>query len=224
MPLRKTPLVNGQIYHVFNRSVAKQPIFNGIRECDVFLNLVEYYNFVNIPMRYSYLHRINIIERVSLYDKLYRENQKYTDINALSVMPNHYHLLIKQNQDGGISNYIRLLQNSYSHYLNVKTGRSGALFQSPFKAVRIENDEQFLHVARYIHLNPLTSYLIKKDSELMNCKYNSYRDYVTENPRRFITTKLLMSFFKNKEGFSKFHFDHVDYQRRLKEIEHLMID
>lgn len=224
MPLRKNPLVTDQIYHVYNRSVAQQPIFRNRRENNIYLNLIEYYKFANPPMRFSFFSRLDKEKSGMLIENLYKSDNNLVSIYTFSFMPNHYHLLLKQSQEKGIMNYIRLIQNSYAHYLNIKTKRFGSVFQSPFKAKRIENDEQFLHVSRYIHLNPLTSYLIENPNDLESYEWSSYKDYVGKNPRRFVDVSFLLSFHKDKEKFRKFTLDHSDYQRKLEKIKHLIID
>lgn len=175
-------------------------------------------------MRYSFLSRLNKEERSTIIENLYKSDNNLVSIYAFSLMPNHYHLLLKQIQEKGIMNYIRLIQNSYAHYINIKTKRFGSVFQSPFKAKRIENDEQLLHVSRYIHLNPLSSYLIENPNDLESYEWSSYKDYVDKDPRRFIDVSFLKSFHKDKEKFRKFTLDHADHQRKLEKIKHLIID
>lgn len=224
MPRRKPPLVSEEIYHVYGRSVAQHPIFRNKRARNIFTNLLEYYRFSKLPIRYSHYTRLNRIEKIKVSSRLYKRKKFLVDIYAFCLMPNHYHLLLKQTYDNGIMNFIRLIQNSYARYLNVKTNRFGSLFQSPFKAVRIETDEQLIHVARYIHLNPLTNYLLKDINELKLYEWNSYIDYVVKTPRKFIDTTFIMKFFENKERFKKFTQDNLDYQRRLERIKHLTLD
>ncbi|MFO8052595.1 MAG: transposase [Candidatus Omnitrophota bacterium] len=72
-----------------------------------------------------------------------------------SLMPNHYHFILCQLKDGGISKFMQKLGGGYTNYFNTKNKRSGALFQGKFKAKCIENDEYLLHLSRYIHLNSL---------------------------------------------------------------------
>lgn len=224
MPKRKTPLVNKEIYHVFNRSVAQQPIFRNKREYDLFTNLIEYYRFPSPPVRFSHYSRLNIEDKTKFLNKLYRQNKYLVDIYSFCLMPNHYHLLLIQNTNDGIMNFVRLLQNSYARYLNIKTKRFGSLFQSPFKAKRIETGEQFIHIARYIHLNPLTSYKLNDFAELSSYPWSSYKDYQTNSDRKFIKINTLLGFFKNKEKLEKFTQDNLDYQRKLEKIKHLTID
>lgn len=224
MPYRKTPLVTGEIYHLFSRSVAQQPIFRNKWEYDNFLRLIEFYRFSNPPVRFSHYIRMNKRDREKLLGGLYSDDKPLVDIFALTLMPNHYHLLVKQLINNGISDFIRLIQNSYARYLNTKINRFGSLFQSPFKGVRIETDEQFIHVARYIHLNPLTSHVLNNIGELKTVSWNSFKDCVSKTPRRFINTSKLRAYFKSDKDLLKFTKDNIDYQRRLEEIKHLALD
>src|SRR3972149_9613462 len=112
MPKRKTVLVNNEFYHIFNRSVAQQPIYKNKREYNVFLGALEYYRFQKVPFRYSHFVRLNSTEKISLLNHLYSANKNFVDVYAFCLMPNHYHLLLKQISNNGVSNFIRLLQNS----------------------------------------------------------------------------------------------------------------
>lgn len=223
MPFRKIVLAKDQIYHVFNRSVAQQPILNNKRENGIFLESMEYYRFSKPPFRFSHYSRLNIAIKPSILQRLYAENNVLVEIYAFCLMPNHYHILLKQITDNGISNFIRLLQNSYARFLNIKTKRFGSLFQSPFKAVRIETDEQFLHVSRYIHLNPLTSYILKDPYQLPTYVWSSWRDFLLENPRPYIKREKLLGIIK-KEKLIEFTFNQLDYQRNLQNIKHLILE
>jgi putative transposase len=224
VPQRKVQLVNGEIYHIFNRSVAKQPIFNSVNEYNTYLRILNYYTNNNPPLRYSYFSRLKQDVKTQIIENLYKQNNKLIQIFSFCLMPNHYHILAKQTAENGISNFIRLSQNSYARYLNTKTKRVGALFQSPFKALRIESDDQFIHVARYIHLNPLTSFILKDFEELKSYPWNSYTEYMSDNISDFINKTFLLSFYKNRQAFSKFTADNINYQRKLSKIKHLTID
>src|SRR3989344_3490298 len=84
MPIRKYPLVNDQIYHVYNRSVAQQPIFRNKREYNIFLNLIVYYKFVSPPMRFSFLSRLDKEEKAMLIENLYKSNNNLFNAQSLS--------------------------------------------------------------------------------------------------------------------------------------------
>ena len=139
-------------------------------------------------------------------------------------MSNHYHLLLRQIKDNGITEAVKLIQESYAKYVNTKDKRLGSIFQSRFKAVRIETDEQLLHVARYIHLNPLTSFVLSKKEDVHRYPWISFMDYINGYPRPFVSTELIHSFFKSKEKFIDFTLDQLDYQRQLEAIKHLIYE
>ena len=81
-------------------------------------------------------------------------------------MPNHFHLLLKQTIDNGISHFLSKFTNSYTKYFNTKYNRVGPVFQGVFKSVHIESDEQLMHLSRYIHLNPVVSAVVEKQNLL----------------------------------------------------------
>ena len=80
-------------------------------------------------------------QRQEIWNRLDKD-KKHTDILSYCLMPNHFHLLLKQNDDNGISKLLANLQNSYARYFNIKNERIGPLFQGQFKAVRIDSEEQ----------------------------------------------------------------------------------
>jgi len=98
------------------------------------------------------------------------------------------------------------------------------MFQAMFKAVRIESEEQLIHVSRYIHLNPLTSHLLNDISQLQQYPWNSYVDYVSKPIHNFVDTTLVKGLFRSEKEFKEFTSNQVDYQRSLDIIKHLTIE
>lgn len=139
-------------------------------------------------------------------------------------MPNHFHLLLKQNKDFGISRFTAQLQNGYAKYFNIKTKRFGAVFQSMYKAVRIEYNEHFIHVARYIHLNPLTAGIVESSSELATYPYNSYGNYLHDKTDSILDKTTILSMFKDMKSFQSHTLDQAEYQRLLFVESHLYHD
>lgn len=138
-------------------------------------------------------------------------------------MPNHFHLLLKQLQNQGISRFLSDIQNSYAKYYNLKNDRNGGLFQNNFKAKRIRNNEEFIHVSRYIHLNHTTSSIINFE-QLLSYEYTSVHCYLKNKNNTLINTKLILDYFKSPQMYLKFLSDQVDYQRKLKSIKEVMTD
>lgn len=136
-------------------------------------------------------------------------------------MPNHFHLLLKQVADNGISEFIGKISNGYTKYFNTKHNRVGPLLQGAFKAVPIETDEQLLHLSRYIHLNPFVTELSK---DLNTYKYSSYREYMDLDSKDLCSKELVLNFFKTAKEYKKFIDDHSSYAIELERIKHLLLD
>ena len=135
-------------------------------------------------------------------------------------MPNHFHFLLKQTAEEGIAKFMSNFQNSYTRYFNTRHNRVGPLFQGPFRAVRVETDEQLLHLSRYIHLNPYSSFVVKNIKDLEEYQWSSFKEYLGKE-KGFCQKEIVMSFFKNPQDYRKFVFDQADYQRELQKIKHL---
>lgn len=224
MPYRKTPLINEEIYHIYNRSIARQPIFLTDTYYKRAYEVLSYYNNLNPPVRFSHFSRLPLSLKNDILKNLNKENQKLIKILAFCLMPNHVHFLIKEIREKGITTFMRKFQNSYAKYFNTKTGRSGGLFQAMFKAVRIETDDQFIHVTRYIHLNPVTSYILKNIEELENYPWTSLPIYIGKDNSDFIDTKPVLNLFTSVDKFISFTNDQIDYQRKLNSIKHLLLE
>ncbi|MBI2036324.1 transposase [Candidatus Microgenomates bacterium] len=166
MPARTTPLVTGQFYHIFNRGVNKQPIFLNRKDYARALSVFEFYSFVDIPIRFSKFLLLSLEERFKILKDLRKRSLKYVDFISYCFMPNHFHFLVKQNRDNGISKFMGDFQNSYTKYFNTKHERIGPILQGQFKAVFVEDENQLLHLSRYIHLNPFTSFVVKDLTDL----------------------------------------------------------
>lgn len=222
MPGRKTPLVNGEIYHVFNRGIDRRPTFTTKREFQRAQQTLSFYKFFKLPMSLSKFLRLETKKQDKVLDLL-MQNKNLVEIFCYCLMPNHFHLLLRQEQDQGIAKFLSNLQNSYTRYFNIKHERDGSLLLDQFKAVRIETEEQLIHVSRYIHLNPHTGYVVKTLGELENYPWSSFPDYLQGNSK-IVNIEFILNLFGSIREYKKFVFDQADYQRRLKEIEHMVLE
>ncbi|MDP3973665.1 MAG: transposase [Candidatus Daviesbacteria bacterium] len=224
MPYRRTPIVKDQIYHVFNRSIARQPIFLTNSDYQRALNVVGFYQYFRPSLRYSHYNRLPQSQKNDFLDNLKKSGQRQIEILAFCLMPTHIHFLIKESKEGGISSFMRNFQNSYAKYFNLKKERSGSLFQSMFKAVMIETDEQLIHIARYIHLNPVTAFILKDIDQLMNYPWCSFSIYIERNNSDLINKEIIMGSFSTIKNLVEFTKNQVDYQRKLDKIKHLTLE
>ncbi len=225
MPYRRTPIIVGEIYHVFNRSVAKQPIFSNNRDYQRAIELLDFYSHSKPRLRFSHFNRLPQAMRTDFLEDMNKNCLKQICLLSFCLMPNHFHFLIKETIEKGISNFMRNFQNSYARYFNVKNKRDGALVQSMFKIVRIESEEQLLHVCRYIHLNPLSSYICKDINGLKVYRWSSLIDYMLGKTKfEVLDLNIILGYFPSLEHFMGFTFDQADYQKELENIKHLILE
>ena len=138
-------------------------------------------------------------------------------------MPNHYHLILRQDKDGGVSKFISLFQNSYTKFNNTKYRREGHLLKGQYKNVHIEDEKQLLYIHRYIHLNQYSSRLVNTIEKQLKYPYSSLSEYIN-NKNGICNKDLILKLFKEGKDYRKFIFDQADYQRRLEDIKHLILE
>jgi len=222
MPYRTTPFVNDEYYHIYNRGVALQPTYLTKSEYERFLLCLSYYRFSNLSCKLSRLLQISKELREQMLLKLEKENDQLVQIISFALMPNHFHLLLRQSKDGGISKFIRQITDSYTKYFNTKNDRIGPVFQGPFKAVLISTTEQLIHVSRYIHLNPLVSFVVKEEN-FLQFPWSSLKNYLSNNPD-FVKHQPILENFKTPQKYLQFVLDQADYGKELERIKHLTLE
>lgn len=226
MPGRTEPLVTDYVYHVFNLGIDHRATFTDLREYRHAKGALGYYRFTAPPVRFAYFLDFNAEKQIQIIKDLHAKGEKLVKCLAFCFMPNHFHFLLQQVVNNGISKFMSNFQNSYTRYFNVKHSRKGPLFLDQFKAVRIETDEQLVHVCRYIHLNPSTAYLIKDIMELESYQWSSFSEYLYPNSKdsAIAEPELVLSKFNGVVAYKNFVFDQGDYQRQLNRIKHLTIE
>lgn len=219
--VRRTPLTNGEFYHIFNRGVARAPTFISRAEHKQAMLTLSYYRYAHPPVSLARFKELSQEERQRLLASL-QKAEKLVEIVAFVLMPNHFHFLLKQNKDNGISKFTSQFTNSYTRYFNTLNERVGPLFQGVFKSIHVETDEQLIHLSRYIHLNPMVSNVIR-GSDLLAYPWSSLSDYVNSVSTQ-ISTELVLSHFKNPQEYKEFVLDRVDYGKELEKTKHLILD
>lgn len=221
--IRKKPLVNGEIYHVFSRSIANYIIFNNNNEYDRMFLLLKYYQ-VKSEIRFSDFLELKSVQAFgfnSIFETMFKDNDKLVQIIAYCLMPTHIHLVLKQLIDVGISDFMQKTLNSYSTYFNLMHKRKGPLWESRFKSVLVESDDQLNHLVRYFHLNPTTADLVKRPEDWL---YSSYREYLGEVDNNQAICQYNDVLDINQPLYRKFVNDQISYQRELAKIKKLIMD
>lgn len=219
---RGVVLATGYVYHIYNRGVERRQIYSDSREYARFLDTMQYYQYSNPVIRYSKYLQQPIDVRKNILDGL-RTQPKIIDLYAYCLMPNHFHLLVRQERDRGISQYLANLSNSYSKYFNTKHARVGPLLQGPFKAVLIETDEELLHVSRYIHINPVVSLIIPRE-KLDSYPWSSFSEYLGKSALPLVNKMPILSHFPSLDRYRDFVYDQITYAQTLEKMKHLYFE
>lgn len=223
MPLRKTVFVNNHYFHVLNRGVAESFIFKSSRDYQRFTNLINFYRYNNLRLSFSRYTKLPSEQRVEFEKELYEKGKPSIEIYSYCLMPSHFHLQIKQITDNGIQKFMANIQNSYAKYYNIKNNRFGPLFQSRFKAKIILSDEIMLHISRYIHLNPISSYPVNSE-ELSSYQWSSLPVYLGVLESHYINTDLILKIIGGENKYKKFIYNQIDYQQKLIKIKNLLLE
>lgn len=201
----------GEYYHIYNRGIEKR---------DIFLDQSDFNRFI-VLLRIANSKEPVHIQKTRKKGQgltLTNDKEKILEIGSYCLMSNHFHLLIKETTEGGISKFMSKITTAYTMYFNKRYERSGALFQGTFKAEHANSDEYLKYLFSYIHLNPVK--LINPDwkekgiknkdeviSFLKDYKYSSYLDYIGVNREE---NKII-----NKEVFPEYFLSTNDFEREI---------
>jgi REP element-mobilizing transposase RayT len=206
-----------EYYHIYNRGVDKRTIFLDSCDKDRFQAMLFLCNSSN-PVIFRDVQGLPFA--------LVKRGVPIVAIGAYCLMDNHFHILLKEIEEGGISKFMSKLTTAYSMYFNKKHARTGALFENNFKAKHLNTDEYLKYIFSYIHLNPLK--LIEprwkedgiKDSNkakgyLSTYNYSSYLDYMGHNrpnEKRLLSLKEFPEYFSEENSFENYLDDWISFK------------
>lgn len=193
--MRKIKFDIGSYYHIYNRGVDKRRVF--IDKGDYFRCLF-------------YLRKSSF----SRGSASATEAEPLISLAAYNLLPNHYHLLVKQNQENGISIFMHNLATAYTMFFNAKHNRSGVLFQGKFKAEAIKSDAQLLYISAYINGNAEIHRITKAE----NWPWSSFRDYTGRTDKSLCSCSDILKEFKDINGYKKYLAGVIKDSGKRKEI------
>jgi len=212
------PLAPKEVYHIYNRGTEKRNIFLTERDYERFIALLYLSNSKN-PIKMEEQRGRTLRELLET-----ERGEPLVDIGAYCLMPNHFHLLLRQREDGGISKFMQKLVTGYTMYFNVKNDRTGTLFQGRYKSKHAGEDRYLKYLMSYIHLNP--SALFNSDSARSNLdahleayQYSSYADYAgIYRPEGVLLTKdALPLYFPTPADFKRELHEWLQYRDQLNQ-------
>ncbi len=233
--LRKEKFIPGEYYHVYSRTIFNIPEFSDYKNAE---KLTQALLLANSTESGSAFDHLRIINRNG-WDKaveIAKAGKQLVDVLCYAIMPDHYHLLLRESRENGIVDFTRKCNTSIAKYINTKNERTGPLFESRFKSKHIDSNEYLLHLSLYIHLNPLDfidnknwrknelkNWSLKK-KKLLSYPWSSLKSYINDNFKNPILS--------GTEIISKQFSDNKKYESFLKEwslgssesIENILID
>lgn len=213
---RKDKFIEGEIYHIFNKSISNYGIFKNLDNSQRFINVFEYYNNHFVTKSYS---QFIIRKKFDYKNIIYPVGNTHCKILSYCIMPDHYHFLLRILDTGVFSKLINTIEDSFTRYFNIKFDRKGPLWQNSFKSVEIRSNEQLLHVSRYIHLNPTTNRLVDKPEDWI---FSSYKDFISD---KNLLNNLMKEISIDDIGdYKQFVENNLNYQRELKHIKKLIFE
>lgn len=215
MSYRKHSLETNYIYHIMSRSIAKFNIFNDDTDYKNFIERMSYYQRPIPGIKFSKLDHYS----QNYIHKLSNEQIQLVDIICYCIMPTHIHLVLYQKVNYGISNYLKLLLNSYTRYFNIKHRRKGPLWETTFKNIKVATDEQLLHLTRYVHLNPCSVGIVNRPKDW---EYSSYNEYIEKSINNMCKYSNHLSI--NSKLYDSFCHERIDEQRELSIIKSQIIE
>jgi len=219
MAIRKTPFAFGEFYHIYSRGVDKRIIF---LDEDDRLRFVRLLFLCNGSEAVVYKN----VKNKSLKD--INVGTKLVSIGAYCLMPNHFHLLIKEIREGGTTEFMRKLLTAYSAYFNKKYERTGSLFGSRFKSSHLDSDEYLKYIFAYIHLNPLKIFdshwrerIVEKEwvrKTLRDYRFSSYLDYLNRDNAEeglILNKTEFPKYFPTPEDFEEYVCDWINFNMNM---------
>lgn len=186
MPSRNATFEIRSTFHIYNRGCNKERIFFEEDNYTFLLNKIE---------EYSLKFNISVL--------------------AYCLMPNHYHLVLKQNSEEQICKCVQFIFNGYVKAINKMYKRSGTLFEGKFKSVEIYDDKSILFVCRYVHRNPIDDKLAAKIEEW---KYSNYPEWIDKRDGKLVDKNFVRKYFPDPELYSKFVLDYFSDKQAADEM------
>ena len=221
MGTRKTSFANGEFYHVFNRGVDKRIVFSDKYDMGRFFESLVEFNVVD-PIGSLYEN-----SRTKCGGETATRTERLVNIIAYCLNPNHYHLILEQLVDGGISEFMKRI-GGYTWYFNNKYERSGSLFQGVFRAEHINSNEYLLHASAYVNLNDRVHKLRGGETATLVESRSSWREYTNLSVKGICEKEIILGQFKNTDEYKEFALSSLEsiLERReeTKDLDELLLE
>ncbi len=216
--MRKFKFTNGEFYHIYNRGVDKRAVFMDQYDFDRFLQCMQEFNSIK-PIG-------SIFENSFRKETLSNRIAKLVDIVCYCLNINHYHMILRQRANNGISEFMRRIGTGFTQHFNFKQKRTGALFQGKFKAKHIDSNEYLLHLSAYANLNN-EAHKIMNDKKFRS-SWNEFASVSIKDKYQICDSRIIIKQFANPSEYKEFARsslnDIVERKHLFKEMENLLCE
>ena len=221
MSARKKNFANGEFFHIYNRGVDKRIIFADAHDIHRFSQSMAEFNAVD-PIGSLYANSFS-----QLSGETPKLRERLVNIIAYCLNPNHFHFILEQLVEGGISEFMKRLGGGYTGYFNQKHKRSGALFQGVFKDVHIDSNEYLLHVSAYVNLNDRVHQLSGETPKLTK-SMSSWGEYTNKEVQGVCEKKIILEQFGNVDEYKEFALSSLESiikrKEELKDLDRFLLE
>ena len=236
MSSKNPPLVNGEIYHVVSRSVGDTSVFDN--EKDFYRGIFCIYEFNNDkPVNIWIRRRNRKVEKKVLgpTSLTLQKRNMFVEVLAFSFMPNHFHLILRQLKESGITKFMQKVGTGYAGYFNKKYNRRGHLFNK-FRAIHIKDNNQLKNAFVYVHANLISLFEpgwkekgVKNSNKIIefleNNKRHSYMDYLGKKAFPSVTQRnFYLEFMGGADGCKQAVDSWVKYKKEIKDWADIVLE
>ena len=212
--MNREPFATGEFYHIYNRGVDKRAIFLDDDDRDRFLQSMVVFNMQEaVGSIYEHINDVKLGRQ--------KDVTALVDIVCYCLNPNHYHFVLRERAESGISEFMRRI-GGYTKYFNIKHHRSGTLFQSRYQSKYISSNEYLLHLSAYVNLNWRVHQLGSSTSK------SSWGEYMGANGGEICSKEIILKQFKNNTEYREFAEsslkDILEHKERSREFAKLMLE
>lgn len=205
--------VVGEYYHVYNRGANKSSVFLCDEDMERFLTYMSDFNTEKPTGGLRELKR----KTKGFRGPISADDQKIVDLVAYSISHNHYHLVVKQISENGVSRFMQRVGLGYTMYFNEKYKHDGVIFQGKYKKKHICSNDYLLHVVSYVNLN----FKVHNYRDPISAKYrSSWVEYTEQKSRKIVCDKgVVLSQFKTRDDYKKFAKKSVEKTLKIRESD-----
>jgi putative transposase len=222
--MRKIQFAEGQLYHIYNRGTDKRKIFLDDSDYQRFLLSMQLMNDEqsDLMSQWKDFKTANPNAGLDSFPRLGLGKEKpLVKYICFSLLPNHYHLILKQIADRGIERFMHKIGVGYSMYFNKRYDRSGVLFQGKFKASQIKPNN-LLYLSAYVNCNAEIHGIARAETY----RWSSFLEYVGKRKKGLCENgkKIILDDFKDGEDYKKFAKENVKHFQEKKQDEKMMLE